>query len=47
MSANLYEEIAAEYLSVSKKGVNDPEAKDFSEELASEMVSLANLALKQ
>lgn len=47
MSANLYEEIAAGYLSVSKKVVNEPETSDFAEEVASEMVSLANLALKQ
>ncbi len=47
MSAILYEELAAGYLSVSKKVVTDLEKRDFSEELASEMVSLANLALKQ
>lgn len=42
-SANLYEELASEYLRVAR--VTDaPPVKNFAEELAAEMVTLANLA---
>ncbi len=43
MSADLYEEIAAEYLSTARL-IDNQRMKDFTEELAAEMVTLSNLA---
>ena len=47
MSADTYEELASEYLQVAREDAHDPSTADFAEELAAEMLALANLARRQ